>query len=161
MLKRSEILSQWKKDGNIKETELYLDENNIERNGYIDAAHAIPKLHSKYLGLYGDVSEEINRLEKELGQTSHERMRYYMGYMTPQEEEAKGLPHDPYAGAKLTKVEKTAYLTNDNVIATLKQQLDDVKVAKETLKDILEQIRWRGQLLRTIHDFKKFARGDD
>ena len=129
-----EILAMWKKDSEIDEVQL--DE----------ASRDSAKLHSKYLDLYSVAKIKQKDLDLKFKVILRDKFKHYNGKLSQEEMDKKGWDYDPLDG--LTEViqdhqRKIAY--NGEIV--------------NTLKEILDNIKWRHQNIKNMIEWRKFTSG--
>lgn len=143
-----DILAMWSVDSKIDEVNL--DETSIK--GAL--------LHAKYLELYSHAKLRLKKREHELAVLKKDKWLYYNGKMTKEDMDAKGWPYDPFNGlVKPLKSDMDIYYDTDPDIVKLKMIIEYQQTVVETLKDILDNIRWRHNTIKNILDFRRFTAG--
>lgn len=142
------IIDEWKQDSVIDP--LKLTETSI----------GIPNLIGKYLGEYGRACELVETTKQALEDRKLFIGKYYSGKMTKAEMDLAGLKYDPYdGGSKPLKSEIQKYIDTDKEIKQLGLAHEEAKTLKEIIKYILDDIKYRGNLLKLILDNEKFRAG--
>lgn len=143
-----DILTMWSTDSKIDEVNL--DETSIKG----------ASLHAKYLELYSHAKLRLKKREHELAVLKKDKWLYYNGKMSKEEMDAKGWPYDPFNGlVKPLKSDMDIYYDTDADIVKLKMIIEYQQTIVETLKDILDNIRWRHTTIKNILDFRRFTAG--
>lgn len=148
MLNIEEILKMWKEDSTIDEFQL--DQATIK----------IAKLHSKYLELI--TYTKIRRKKKDLDfkKLLKDKWLYYNGKLSREEIDLKGWQYDPFGGLnKPLKGDMNYYYDADDDIQKAQAELEYFKVLEETLKEIIDTIRWRHQSIGNIIKWRSFEAG--
>ena len=74
--------------------------------------------------------------------------------------DAKGWPYDPFNGlTKPLKSDMDIYYDTDSDVVKLKMVVEYQQNIVETLKEILDTLRWRHTVIKNILDFKRFTAG--
>jgi hypothetical protein len=143
-----DILAMWHEDAKIDEA--HLDATSIK--GAI--------LHSKYLELYSLAKLKLKRKDYELAVLKKDKWLYYNGKMSKAEMDQHGWPYDPFNGlAKPLKTDMDIYYNTDPDICKIKMFMEYQQTIVETLKDILENIKWRHTTIKNILDHRRFTAG--
>jgi hypothetical protein len=142
------ILELWKEDSKIDE--VHLDNASIKS----------ASLHSKYLELYSLSKLRLKKKDYELAVLKKDKWLYYNGKMPKEDMDSRGWPYDPFNGlAKPLKSEMDIYFDTDPDISKLKMVMEYQQTIVETLKDILDNVRWRHTTIKNIIDFRRFTAG--
>lgn len=143
-----DVLKMWESDSKI-------DEVNLD-NASIKSA----SLHSKYLELYSLAKLRLKKKDQELAVLKKDKWLYYNGKMSKEEMDQRGWAYDPFNGlAKPLKSEMDIYFDTDPDVAKAKMVIEYQQVMVETLKDILDNIRWRHTTIKNIIDWRRFTAG--
>ena len=142
------ILSEWEKDSAIGQD---LSEASI----------GTPLLHAKYLKLYSQAKMKLRLEETTQKILLKQKWLYYAGKMSREEVEATGWELDPFGGnIKPLKGEMDHYYNSDADIITSEDKVVYYKNLVDTIKEILDTIKWRHQGIRNAIDFKRFEAGN-
>jgi len=143
-----EILDMWAADGQIDQYKL--DDTTIKN----------ASLHSKYLSLL--TSAKIKKKQKKLDYDKllKDKWLYYNGKMSKQQMDDRGWEYDPFNGLhKPLKGEMDFYYNSDDDIQQAQAELEYHTVLVDTLKEILDTIRWRHQSIGNIIKWRSFEAG--
>jgi hypothetical protein len=148
MINLNEILEMWKTDSVIDD--ICLDEETMKTS----------KMHAKYLELFSMAKLMLKKREMEMESTKKDKWLYYNGKMTKEEMDKRNWKYDPFDGmSKPLKGDMEMYYSTDEDIVRIKAQIDYQKTIIETLEEIMGAIRWRGQHIKNVLEFKKFTSG--
>jgi len=141
------ILALWKKDCIIDE--IQLDE----------ASRDSAKLHSKYLDLYS-----VNRLKQKDLDLKYkiilrDKFKHYGGKLSQQEMDHKGWEYDPLGGHTVLKGDLDKWYDADEVIQEHQKRMAVQDEVVSTLKEIMENIKWRHQTIKNMIEWRKFTSG--
>ena len=143
-----DILVMWGADSKIDEVNL--DETSVKS----------ASLHAKYLELYSHAKLRLKKREHELAVLKKDKWLYYNGKMSKEEMDSKSWPYDPFNGLmKPLKSDMDIYYDTDSDIVKLKMIVEYQQNIVETLKDILENIKWRHTTIKNIITWKQFTSG--
>ena len=142
-----DVLSEWKIDSEINE--MALDE----------ASRDSAKLHSKYLEMFMSSKLHAKRKEQQLQTLLKQKWLYYNGKMTQSEIESEGWEFDPFNGMKVLKGDLNYYYDADKDIQKIIMQIEYRKALRDTLKEIMENIKWRHQNIGNIIKWRQFVSG--
>lgn len=135
------------------EADCRIDQENID-----DEAARIPMLHSKYLNLLTDIKFKVFERDAALLELRSDRSKYYQGILSKQELDKFGWAQ--YQGKVPTRGELDKLLEGDRIILEAERRLFTMKAAFEYAEEIMKSLRYRGQDLKTIMEWKKFLAGN-
>jgi hypothetical protein len=139
---------EWEKDCEIDE--FHLDQASL----------LLPKLHSKYLQLLNTAKNDLRDAELKHASIIKNRKKWYDGLLSKQEMDYLKWDYDPYDGKLVkTKTQKEEYLKTDEVLLQANHELEKAKNVIETIESMIDNIRWRGQVIKNAIDWKKFEAG--
>lgn len=142
-----DILSEWKKDA------------HIEFNKLDVSSQETPKLHAKYLELYTNTKLKLKDAEFKQKVLLKEKWLYYNGKMSEEELVEKGWNPDPFNGLKILKGEMDHYYESDPEIQASEAKIVYLQTILETLKEILDNLKWRHQTIKNMIQWKQFEAG--
>lgn len=142
-----DILEMWKKDSVI-------DEMNLDESSRDSA-----KLHSKYLELYSINKLKLKKSNLDLKKLLKNKWLWYNGKMTKQEMDDLGWDYDPLNGLKVLKGEMDFYYDADEDIQNQQARIEYLEEVCNTLKEIMENVKWRHQNIKNIIEWRKFTSG--
>jgi len=143
-----EILEMWERDGVIDQFKL--DDTTIK-----NAA-----LHSKYLSLITVAKLKKKQIQQEYDNLLKDKWLYYNGKMSQAQIDAFGWEYDPFHGLnKPLKGDMNYYYNSDKDIQEMQLKLEYQTVMVDTLKEILDTIRWRHQTIANIIKWRSFEAG--
>lgn len=137
----------WKKDSLI-------DEMNLDESSRDSA-----KLHSKYLELYSINKLKLKKSNLDLKKLLKNKWLWYNGKMTKQEMDDLGWDYDPLNGLKVLKGEMDFYYDADEDIQNQQARIEYLEEVCNTLKEIMENVKWRHQNIKNIIEWRKFTSG--
>lgn len=146
-MKLDDILAMWKNDCAIKESEL--DQASI----------MTPLLHSKYLELHSMFKMKLKNAEYKFNALFKNKWLHYSGKLSKDEMDQLGWDYNPTKGLKVLKGDLDMYLEADEDILKAKANIDYLKNCVETLDEILQNIKWRHQVIGNAIKFKQFVAG--
>lgn len=142
------ILNMWKVDSEIDEMKLD------------DASQQSARLHGKYLEMMSISKLQLKKKEQQLKILLKDKWLYYNGKMTKAEMDTRGWPYDPFNGlTKPLKGEMDFYYDSDEDIQKMDAQIEYIKTTIDTLKEIMDNIRWRHQNIKNMVEWRKFTSG--
>lgn len=142
------ILKMWSEDSKI-------DEVNLDVASVQSAT-----LHAKYLELYSCAKLKLKRKEYEMAVLKKDKWLYYNGKMPKEDMDSRNWPYDPFNGlSKPLKSDMDIYYESDDDICKLKMVIEYNQNIVETLKEILDNIRWRSSTIKNIIAWRQFASG--
>lgn len=135
------------------EVDSEIDQNNVD-----DEVVKLPKLHKKYLDLLTITKLRVFKLQNQFLELKGARSKYYQGSMTKDELDHYGWSQ--YQGKTPLKSELDRLLEADKILLHAERQLYETKAAFEYAEEIMKNLRYRGQDLKTILEWKKFMAGN-
>lgn len=141
------ILTMWEEDCKI---------NGMRLD---DVSRDTPNLHAKYLRLLTEAKLQLKRAELKQKALLKEKWLYYNGKMSQEELEERGWDPDPFNGLKVMKGEMEHYYDSDPEIQKSEELVEYWKTTKDTLIDIVDNIKWRHQTIRNMISWKQFEAG--
>ena len=141
------ILEMWKKDSIIDEVQL--DE----------ASRDSAKLHSKYLDLYSVAKLKQKDLDLKFKVILRDKFKHYNGKLSQEEMDRKGWDYDPLDGLTVLKGDLDKWYDADEVIQDHQKKMAYQEQVVATLKEILDNIKWRHQTVKNMIEWRKFTSG--
>jgi len=148
MIDLNTVLSMWEEDCKI---------DNMKLD---DASRETPNLHAKYLRMLTEAKLNLKRSEFKQKTLLKEKWLYYNGKMSQDELEEKGWDPDPFNGLKVMKGEMEHYYNSDPEIQKSEELIEYWKTVKDTLIDIIDNIKWRHQTIRNMISWRQFESGN-
>jgi len=143
-----EILKMWQQDSPIDDMKLD------------DASQDSARLHGKYLELLTINKLQLKKKEQELKILLRDKWLYYNGKMSKEDMDERGWQYDPFNGlSKPLKGEMDHYYESDPDIQRADAQIEYLKTCIDTLKEIMENIKWRHQNIKNMIEWRKFTSG--
>ena len=142
-----EILEMWKKDSVI-------DEMNLDESSRQSA-----KLHGKYLELLSVNRLKLKKLELDFKVLLRDKFMHYNGKLSQQEIDSKGWDYDPLNGLTVLKGDMDKWYDADPLIQEAQLKIEYTKEVCDTLKEILENVKWRHQNIKNMIEWRKFTSG--
>ena len=142
-----QILDMWKKDSIIDE--MRLDESSRD----------CAKLHSKYLDLYSVAKLKLKNLDLEYKIILRDKFLHYGGKLSQIELDEKGWDYDPLNGLTVLKGDMDKWYDADEVIQTHQKKMAYQQEVVDTLKEILDNVKWRHQTIKNMIEWRKFTSG--
>jgi hypothetical protein len=147
MIDLKSILEMWQKDCEIDE--MQLDESSR------DSA----KLHGKYLELMSVNKLTLKRKESEFKVLLKNKWLHYNGKLSKEEIDDFGWEYDPLKGLTVLKGDMDKFYDSDAVIQEAQAKIEYLEEVDKTLKEILENIKWRHQNIKNMIEWRKFTSG--
>ena len=143
----TQILDMWKKDSIIDE--MRLDESSRD----------CAKLHSKYLDLYSVAKLKLKHLDLEYKIILRDKFLHYGGKLSQEELDLKKWDYDPLNGLTVLKGDMDKWYDADEVIQTHQKKMAYQQEVVDTLKEILDNVKWRHQTIKNMIEWRKFTSG--
>jgi hypothetical protein len=141
------ILQEWKQD------------SQLEYNKLDVSSQETPRLHAKYLELYSNAKLKLKDAEFKQKILLKDKWLYYNGKMPVETVIEKGWNPDPFDGLKILKGEMDYYYNSDPEIIASEGKIAYIKEVVDTLKEILDHVKWRHSTIKNMIDWKKFEAG--
>lgn len=147
MLDLESILNEWKEDckmpvGNLADTQ-----------------KAVPSLHAKYLEYLSLTKLQLKREEHKQKILFKDKYMYYEGKMSQEEINSKNWQYDPFEGNLPTKAMKEKMADADTDIHRSEEKIAYLNTIIDTLKEIVDNLKWRHQTIKNVLDWRKFEDG--
>ena len=146
-MKLDDIHREWKKDSRIEMNAL--DVSSVETT----------KLHAKYLELYSTYKLKLKDAEFKQSNLMKVKWLWYHGKLSQEEIDRQGSEYDPFEGLKILKGDMSQFVEADPELQQSEARIELLKVTIDTLKEILENLKWRHQTIRNVLEWKKFEAG--
>lgn len=141
------ILEEWKTD------------SRIEMNALDASSVQTTVLHAKYLELHATYKLKLKDAEFKQSILMKNKFLWYSGKLSKEEIDAFGWDYDPYEGLKILKGDMSYFVEADKELQESEAKIQYLRTCIDTLKDILENLKWRHQTIRNTLEFKKFEAG--
>ena len=142
-----DILEMWKKDSVI-------DEMNLDETSRQSA-----KLHGKYLELLSVNRIRLKKAELDFKVLLKDKWLHYNGKMSREDMDSRGWDYDPLGGLTVLKGDMDYYYDSDPIIQKAQTKIKYLEEVVDTLKEILENIKWRHQNIKNMIEWRKFTSG--
>ena len=142
-----QILEMWKKDSVIND--MALDESSR------DSA----KLHGKYLEILSVNKMKLKKAELEFKVLLRDKWKHYNGKLSQEEMDSKSWNYDPLDGLTVLKGDMDKFYDADPVIQEHQSKMIYLQEVCDTLKEILDNVKWRHQTIKNMIEWRKFTSG--
>lgn len=142
-----QILEMWKKDSVIDE--LKLDESSMNS----------AKLHAKYLEILSVNRIKLKKADMDFKVLLRDKFMHYNGKLSQEEMDKKGWDYDPLNGLTVLKGDMDKWYDADPVIQEAQAKIAYLQNLIDTLKEILDNIKWRHQNIKNMIEWRKFTSG--
>ena len=141
-----DILKEWETDCQIGHR---LDE----------ASQNTPQLHAKYLNYLTQAKLILKRAETTQAILLKDKFLWYNGKLSEEDTKRHGWEPDPFDGLKVMKTDLSYWYESDKQIQESEAKITYYKTMCETLKEIIDTLRWRHQTIKNIIEIRKFEAG--
>ena len=141
------ILDMWKKDSVIDE--MNLDESSRES----------AKLHGKYLEILSVNRMKLKKAELEFKVLLRDKWKHYNGKLSQEEMDNLSWDYDPLQGLTVLKGDMDKFYDADEVIQKAQANIIYLQEVCDTLKEILDNVKWRHQTIKNMIEWRKFTSG--
>ena len=143
------IYEEWKKD-----TQEFKQNPDLE-----ELTRKVPELHAKYLELLSKTKIKLKQAEFDQNRLMKNKWLWYNGKLSQEEVEAFGWEPDPFDGLKILKGEMQHYVEADPELQESEAKIELLKNTIDTLKEIVDNLKWRHQSISNIIRWKQFEAG--
>tara|TARA_B100000927_G_scaffold153036_1_gene123347 strand:+ start:1776 stop:2222 length:447 start_codon:yes stop_codon:yes gene_type:complete len=141
------ILEMWKKDSEI-------DEMNLDETSRQSA-----KLHGKYLELLSVNRLKLKKANLDFKVLLKDKWLHYNGKMSQEDIDKHNWDYDPLNGLTILKGDMDKFYDADSDIQEHQAKIQYLEELCDTLKEILENIKWRHQNIKNMIEWRKFTSG--
>lgn len=147
MMKLDDILEMWKKDSKIDPS--LLDEASVKNS----------KNHAKYIELHSIIKLRLKKKEMDQKILLRDKWLHYSGKLSKEKIDEYGWPYDPFSGLKVLKSDFHYFFEADEDLQRSEEQITYLKTVEETLKEIVDNIKWKHSAIKNMIEFAKFSSG--
>ena len=140
-------LEMWKTDSVIDEVKL--DESSMNS----------AKLHAKYLEILSVNRIKLKKADMDFKVLLRDKFMHYNGKLSQEEMDKKGWDYDPLNGLTVLKGDMDKWYDADPVIQEAQAKIAYLQNLIDTLKEILDNIKWRHQNIKNMIEWRKFTSG--
>lgn len=141
-----EILEEWSRDCQIG--------HKLE-----ETSRDTPKLHAKYLGLLMRAKLQLKQSESKQRLLLKDKFLWYNGKLSQEEVERNNWAPDPFDGLKVMKSDLNYWYESDKDIQASESRVVYFKTVVETLKEIVDALKWRHSTIRNMIEVRRFEAG--
>ena len=141
------ILEMWKKDSVIDNGAL--DESSKENS----------KNHAKYVELHSTIKLQLKRKEHQQKILLRDKWLHFSGKLSKEKIDQYGWPYDPFDGLKVLKSDFHYFFESDEDLQKSEEQITYLKTVEETLKEIVDNIKWKHSTIKNMIEWAKFTSG--
>lgn len=142
-----EIVAEWSADSKI-------DKLNLE-----EASLKTPELHAKYLGMLSTYKLKLQDAKFKQKRLMKDKWLWYNGKMSEEQIDQLGWNPDPFDGLKILKGDMEHYVEADPELVNSEAKIIYLQTVVETLKEIVDNIKWRHQTIKNLIENRKFEAG--
>ena len=142
-----DLKAEWKVDCEIDDIEL--DKSSLE----------VPKLHAKYSEYLTDAVIAQKNLQFQYNTLLKDKWLYFNGKMDDDTIKEKGWNPDPFDGLKIMKNDMQIFFNADIDLQKVSASLELVNIKINFLKECMQNITWRHQMIKNTIDWRKFMAG--
>ena len=123
------------------------------------ASHDTPQLHGKYLNYLTQAKLILKRAEASQATLLKKKFLWYNGKLPKEDIDNLGWSHDPFDGLKMMKTDLSYYYESDKELQASEAKIVYYKTMIETLKEMVDALKWRHQTIKNIIEVRKFEAG--
>ena len=123
------------------------------------ASHDTPQLHGKYLNYLTQAKLILKRAEAQQASLLKDKFLWYNGKLPQEDIDRYGWSPDPFDGLKMMKQDMNYYYESDKDLQKSEAKISYYKTMIETLREIVDALKWRHQTVRNIIEVRKFEAG--
>ena len=142
-----QIMKEWEKDCRIDP--ISLDETSRQTT----------ELHAKYLSMLSHTKLKLKQAEFKQKELMLAKWKWYNGKMSQEEMLSLGWDPDPFDGLKIMKGDMAHYVEADPELVASEAKIELLKTTIDTLKEIVESLKWRHQTIGNMIRWKQFEAG--
>lgn len=146
MIDLEKVLKEWEEDCQIQP--------NLS-----EASRETPKLHAKYLQYYTFSKLQLKRAETSQRILLKDKWLHYHGKLDEDTIREKGWKPDPLDGLKVLKGDLDRFFDSDPDIQKSINQIDYYKQLVETIKEMVDNIKWRHATIKNMLEWRRFESG--
>ena len=124
-----------------------------------EVSQATPQLHAKYLNYLTQAKLTLKRLEAKQAKLLKNKFLWYNGKLHKEEIDALGWAHDPFDGLKVMKTDLNFWYESDDEIQQSEALIVYYKTTIETVREMVDTLKWRHQTVKNIIEVRKFEAG--
>jgi len=124
-----------------------------------DASQNTPMLHAKYLSYLTQAKLILKRSEAQQATLLRDKFLWYNGKLSQEEIDRHGWAPDPFDGLKMMKQDMNYYYESDKELQASEAKIAYYKTMIETLKEIVDNLKWRHSTIKNIIDVRRFEAG--
>lgn len=147
MIKLDEILEMWKKDSVIDNVSLDESSNHFS------------KIHAKYLEMLSVVKLQLKKKEMDQKILLRDKWLHFNGKLDKSVIDDYGWSYDPFNGLKILKSDLHYFFESDSDLQKSEERIEYLKTLKDTLQEIVDNIKWKHQAIRNCIEWQKFTSG--
>lgn len=137
-----DVLEQWKNDYKIDLDDLESSIKRISESSY------------KYFTYYSKVCQLLAKKKKDLKVLKKKKTNYYLGKGSPEEYKKEPL------NIKILKSEVPNYVSSDNDIIELEEEIENLETEKSILLEIINLIKTSTFTYKNIIENRKYLEGE-
>lgn len=142
-----DVLEEWSQDCEIPKHDL------------AEASRKTPNLHQKYLEVYTRTRLRLRQAEMDQRTLLKDKWMHYNGKMSKDDIDARNWSYDPLEGLKIMKGDMDKFYDADSDIQASEMKIQYLKEMCDTLKEILDNLKWRHQTIANMIKWKQFEAG--
>lgn len=147
MIDLEKLLDDWERESKIGD---HLD----------DDSRRSPNLHAKYLRLFSKTKLQLFKAEQDHDILKKDKWLWFNGKLSKEDIDALGWHYDPMNGLKLLKGDMAQFYAADPELQASEAKIAYIKGVLETLREILDNIKWRHQTIKNMMDYLRFEAGN-
>ena len=124
-----------------------------------EASQKTPQLHSKYLNYLTQAKLILKRTEAQQATLLRDKFLWYNGKLSQEDIDRYGWAPDPFDGLKMMKQDMNYYYESDKELQASEAKITYYRTMIETLKEIVDTLRWRHSTIKNIIDIRRFEAG--
>tara|TARA_B100001093_G_C26002756_1_gene666366 strand:- start:219 stop:533 length:315 start_codon:yes stop_codon:yes gene_type:complete len=102
---------------------------------------------------------KLKKAELDFKVVLRDKWLHYNGKMPKEDIDARGWDYDPLGGLTVLKGDMDRYYDSDPLIQEWQAKIQYLEELCSTLKEILENIKWRHQNIKNMIEWRKFTSG--
>jgi len=140
--------------------EMWKEDCIIEEMNLDEESRKTPSLHAKYLEIHSLTKLRLKRAELDQKTLLKDKWLYYNGKMDEETIQQKGWDFDPFNGLRVLKGDMDHYYDSDTDIQKSEEKITYYKTIISTLDEIINNLRWRHQVIKNMISWRMFEAGN-
>ena len=139
---------------------MWQEDSEIDHSSLDETSRKTPALHAKYLELHSIIKLQLKKREMSQKILLRDKWLHFSGKLSKEKIEEYGWPYDPFNGLKVLKSDFHYFFESDEDLQKSEERIVYFKTLEETLREIVDNIKWKHQTIKNMIEWKKFQSGN-